>query len=108
MKSVLARYLVNYPQIDPGTVSFAFSTNNALGTFSFVFKWLNPDGTGYRWNGWCTLPSGETRQFGCVPDVIDWTGFADYGIVIDSALPALGLSTLIGNSTLYLLEWGVD
>jgi hypothetical protein len=43
-----------------------------------------------------------------VPDVIDWTVFADYGIVIDSALPSLGLSTLVGNSTLYLLEWGVD
>jgi hypothetical protein len=103
MKSVLSMYIVNYPQIDPGTVSFAFSTNNALGTFGFFFKYLNG-----QWNGWCTLPSGETRQFGCVPDVIDWTTFSDYGIFIDSALPSLALNTLVGKSTLYLIQWGVD
>ena len=101
MKSVVSSYIVNLPQSAASTLSFSFTTNNALGTFTFVFKWLNN-----QWNGWCTLPTGEVRQFGCVPDVVDWTEFPDYGIVIDSALTAFNSTNLIGNATVYLLQWG--
>jgi len=102
VNAVNAAYLINYPQITAGTDSFSFQSNNPLGTFTFTFKWLNN-----QWNGWATLPSGEVRQFGCVPDVVDWTGFSDYGLFIDSPLSLLGLDNLVGNSTLYLLEWRV-
>jgi hypothetical protein len=103
VKSIQKMYGINYPQVDPTTKSFAFSTNNALGTFAIVFKWLNA-----QWNGWATLPSGEVRPFGCVPEVVDWTEFTDYGIVIDAGVPALALASLLGKSRLYLIAWGVD
>ena len=103
MKSIRKMYGVNYPQVDPATKSFSFSTNNALGTFAFVFKWLNA-----QWNGWATLPSGEVRPFGCVPEVVGWTEFTDYGVVIDAGVPFLALASLLGKSRLYLIAWGVD
>jgi hypothetical protein len=102
MNAVQAQYIVNYPQSAVGLQSFTFETTNSLGRFVFTFKWLNG-----QWNGWCQLPSGEVRQFGCVPDVIDWTGFTDYGIYVDSPLPVLGVNNLVGNSTLYLVDWRV-
>jgi hypothetical protein len=37
---------------------------------------------------------------------VDWTEFPDYGIVIDSALTAFNSTNLIGNATVYLLQWG--
>jgi hypothetical protein len=101
MKSVYTSYIINWPQSITVSQSFSFTANTPLGNFTFVFKWLNN-----QWNAWATLPSGEVRQFGCVPDVVDWTEFPDYGIVIDSSLPSLNLSNLIGNSVLYLLQWG--
>jgi len=103
VKSITQSFLINYPQTPDGTVSFNFSADCSLGNFQFSFKWL--DGMG---NGWATLPSGEVRQFGCVPGVYDWTEFPDYGIVLGSPLPVLGLTDLVGNSTLYLIDWGVD
>jgi hypothetical protein len=103
VKTIKTIYGINYPQVDLGTESFTFTTNNALGTFVFVFKWLNG-----KWNGWATLPSGEVKPFGCIPEVIDWTEFTDYGILFDSGIPSLGLSGLVGSSRLYLIEWGVE
>jgi hypothetical protein len=102
MNAIANVYLVNYPQINTGSESFSFESTNALGNFTFTFKWLNG-----QWNGWCTLPTSEVRQFGCVPDVVDWTGFSDYGIFIDSSLPILGVDNLVGNSTLYVIAWKV-
>lgn len=101
LKTVNASYVVNWPLAAANASSFTFTTQNALGSFTFVLKYMNG-----QWNGWCTLPSGEVRQFGCVPDVVDWTEFPDYGIVIDSSLTSFQQSNLIGNSALYLLQWG--
>lgn len=101
-KPVAASYLVNYPSIDPLTVAFSFQSQTPAGNFSFEFRFL-----GGVWNGWATLPSGEVRPFGCVPDVVDWTGFLDFGIVIVSGLPALGQGDLVASSSLYLIAWGV-
>ncbi len=109
MRSVAASYRINWPSLASGTISFSFSTNTPSGAFQFTFRYLlNPvDGTS-SWGGWATLPSGEVRQFGCRPDVADWTGFTDYGIVVDSTLPVLGQSDLVDNSTLWLIVWGAD
>jgi hypothetical protein len=107
MRAVLKSYLISYPNVDPGTENFKFSADPPLGHFTFQFMWLNGV-----WNGWATLPSGEVRQFGCIPDVIDWTGFTDYGVVLDTSgstgLTVLGLTDLIPHSSLYLIQWGVD
>ena len=103
MKTVVQSLIVNFPQIPPNTASFTFETSNALGTFQFTFKWLNGI-----WNGWATLPSGEIRPFGCIPDVISWVDFMDFGVFIDSPLPVIALNNLVGKTTLYLLQWGID
>ena len=103
MKAVNNNYQINYPTVADGTVAFTFSTDVALGRFSFTFQWLNSE-----WNGWATLPTGEVRPFGCVPGCVDWTEFTDFGVVLDSQLTALGLGDLVPSSTLYLLEWAVD
>ena len=103
MKAVRQNFLINYPTGADGTVAFGFPSDTALGRFAFTFRWLNS-----AWNGWATLPSGEVRAFGCIPGCVDWTEFTDYGIVLDSGLAALGLTDLVPNSTLYLLEWAVD
>lgn len=91
--------LVNLPQIDPGTYAFTFNTSVTAGGLTFVFKWLNSS-----WNGWATLPSGEVREFGCVPYVINWTGFADFGVVVGNPKTSLGQDDLSGSS-LYWITW---
>jgi hypothetical protein len=96
---VLSANLVNMPSVDEGTYAFTFTTAVGGASFTFVFKWLNGV-----WNGWAALPSGEVRQFGCVPNVVGWTGFADYGVAIISTLTAIGLNDL-ANVSLYLFVW---
>jgi hypothetical protein len=103
MKAIRNNYRVNYPTVADGTVAFEFSTDLALGRFTFTFKWLNA-----QWNGWATLPGGEVRPFGCIPGVVDWTEFTDYGVVLDSFMPVLGLGDLVPSSSMYLLQWAVD
>lgn len=101
MKRAKSFSLVNLPSIAAGTVGFTFTTTIAGGAWTFVFKYANG-----RWNGWATLPTGEVRPFGCVPSVVDWSGFLDYGIVIISSLAALGLLDLASSGTsLVVVGW---
>jgi hypothetical protein len=93
-------FLVNIPQGDTDAVSFNFATNNQDGAWNFLLEW-----NGARWNGWATLPSGEVRQFGCIPGVINWTGFPDFGLVWLSSLAAFGQPDIFGAS-LVLIDWG--
>ena len=103
MKSLSAAWVVNYPRTDEGTVGFTFSTTFGPGTFEFTFKWLNS-----QWNAWCKLPSGEVRPFGCIPGVVDWTEFMDYGILIESNYVEISQDNLVGGTTLYLLQWAAN
>lgn len=102
MKKAATMYLVNLPVIDPAVIAFTFTTQNAEGNWTFVFKF----GNGV-WQGWATLPSGEVRPFGCVPNVFNWSGFLDFGIVLISGFTApLAQGDLMssGNS-LVLVRW---
>ena len=103
MKSITTSYRINWPNVQPGVVGFNFQSSISPGTFIFEFKWLNG-----MWTGWATLPSGEVRQFGCVPDVVDWVDFPDFGIYIDSSLTFIDVNSLVGFTTLYIVVWGVD
>ena len=106
MNPIKSLYLVNMPQGDTTAVNFQFETQNADGSWSFLLAWsLNPVDNAYQWNGWATLPSGEVRQFGCIPGVINWTGYPDFGLVWLSTLAKLGQLD-IWNASLVLIDWG--
>lgn len=103
MRGVKASYKVNLPSVASGTYSFSFTSDVPnVGRIGFTFRFLNN-----QWNGWAALPSGEVRQFGCIPDVIDWTAFSDYGIVLDSSLPSLGLNDM-GSASMFLIVWAAN
>ncbi len=103
MKSATSFDIVNVPNNLPaGTVAFQFTTSNAAGLWDFVFKWLNG-----MWSGWATLPvTGEVRPFGCVPGVVNWARFLDWGTIWISPLAELGLADLTSTGTsLVLIGW---
>lgn len=76
-----------------------FSSTTDYGKFTFNFKYFND-----RWNLWVTLPDGSKRQAGVNPNVINWSGSSDYGLVFKSALQTIGYSELF-ETELYLLKW---
>jgi hypothetical protein len=102
MKVAKSISVVNLPAASVGAMAFSFETTTADGSWAFLFAWMNG-----RWNAWVTLPSGEVRQAGCVPRVVNWTGFLDFGMVILSDLASLGLGDLVSVGTsLVLIAWG--
>jgi len=92
--------LINIPQGDTTAINFNFGTQASSGAWNFLLEW-----NGTRWNGWATLPDGAVRQFGCIPGVINWTGFADFGLVWLSDLASFGQQDIFGAS-LVLIDWG--
>jgi len=99
MRVIKNIYVVNLPKISDDVVTFTFSTQTPYGVFNFVLRWFDE-----AWHVWATLPSGEVRSAGCVPNVINWTGFTDYGLYVYSSLVNLGQFDLPGTS-MVLLAW---
>jgi hypothetical protein len=100
MRPIKTICLVNIAQGDTSAVNFQFETKNQDGAWQLNLMW-----TGSQWIGWATLPSGEVRLFGCIPGVINWTGYTDFGLVWVSPLAAFGQPDIF-NSALLLLDWG--
>lgn len=98
MKGIKSMALVSWPNGEL-TDNFTFSTVHPDGVFIFKFRYFNN-----RWNGWCTLPSGEVRAFGIEPLVASWMGFLDYGILFDTELPVIDENSLFDTS-LYIVTW---
>lgn len=98
MRDIKAEYLVAWPSAELED-NFTFSTVHPDGVFQFRFRWFND-----RWNGWCTLPSGEVRTIGIEPNVVSWAGFLDYGIVFGTELPVIDRNSLF-TTNLYILSW---
>jgi len=89
---------IPFPQMELQE-NFTFSCSTSYGKFTFNFKWFNN-----RWNLWVTLPDGERRQAGTNPNVMNWTGNSNYGLLIKSALPAIDYDTLL-MAEIYLVKW---
>lgn len=89
---------VDFPDMDFPD-DFSFDTVHPDGVFNFRFAWFNG-----RWNGWCKIPSGETRSFGVLPNVISWTGFPDYGIALITDLTVIDRNSL-PSVELVVLTW---
>lgn len=81
------------------TENFNFDTIHPDGTFRLEFKWFND-----RWNCWVTLPSGEKRQAGVYPNVMNWDGYTDYGIVFMSSLDTINFNSLL-LAEIYIIKW---
>lgn len=98
MKNIKSAYEVSWPNGELEE-NFTFSTVHPDGVFQFKFRWFNG-----RWNGWCTLPSGEIRAFGVEPLVASWVGFLDYGITFNTELSVIDKDSLF-NTRLFILSW---
>lgn len=99
MQDIKELYSVAFPQSTETPIDFKFSTVHPEGVFQFRFRFFQN-----RWNGWCTLPSGEIRAFGIEPNVISWTGFVDFGLVFITDLPEISRNNLF-LTKLFLISW---
>lgn len=90
--------LVPFPEIEI-VDNFKFEALSEFGTFTFNFKWFNS-----RWNLWVTLPDGTIREAGVYPNVINWTGNTDYGLVFQTSLDVIDYASL-NLVEIYLLKW---
>lgn len=98
MKTVTETYTVSWPEIDICD-NFKFSTSINSETFEFRFKWLND-----RWNCWVTLPDGTVRDAGVYPNVVNWTGYNDYGLIFSTDLADFNYNNLF-LGTLVVAIW---
>lgn len=90
--------IIGFPELDP-VENFEFVSNTSYGTFKFHFKWINE-----AWSCWVTLPDESVRQAGVYPNVKNWTGFNDYGLVFVTSLEKIDFSSLF-LTELYLIKW---
>ena len=98
MQTVKTRELVPFPNGDVAE-NFEFSCSTQGGVFNFHFKWLND-----RWDLWVTLPDGEVRQAGVIPDVISWSESKNYGLLFESPMQVIDFNSLF-LTELYILTW---
>jgi hypothetical protein len=74
-------YVLYPPSIPEDVERLSFSSNLAGGDpWVFTFLWLNE-----AWSAFITLPDETVREAGCVPGVLNWTGYSDYAIQFDYA-----------------------
>jgi hypothetical protein len=101
MKTAKSLTLINLPATASAETAFEFTTSIGGGFWDVVMKWANGV-----WNGWATLPSGEVRPFGCYPNVVDWSAFTDYGIVVLAQKDELAKADLTAAGTsLVVIGW---
>ena len=98
MQTEKIKELVPWPSGDISE-NFEFSTSAQGGVFTFHFKWLNG-----RWNVWVTLPNGEVRQAGVLPNVTSWSEAKSYGLIFETNLPVIDYGSLF-LTELYILTW---
>ena len=98
MQTQKTKELVPWPSGDI-VDNFTFSCSAQGGVFEFHFKWLNN-----RWNCWVTLPDGTVRQAGVQPNVPSWSESKTYGLIFETALPAIDYSSLF-LTELYIITW---
>ena len=98
MQTVKTREKVGWPSGEL-TDNFEFSCSTEGGVFTFHFKWLNN-----RWNLWVTLPDGDVRQAGVIPNVVSWSESKNYGLLFKSVLEAVDYNSLF-MTELYILTW---
>ena len=98
MQTENKRELVPWPNGNLAA-NFQFDATADAGNFTFHFKWLKGS-----WKLWVTLPDGEVRQAGVLPEVISWSEFDDYGIVIETDMESIDFNSLF-LTELYIITW---
>lgn len=91
-------YQINYPDTDIQE-NFTFSTVLEDGVFNFRFRWA--DG---RWHVWVTPPGRQARPAGAEPNVMNWTGYADYGLMFVTDMTTIDFKSLY-KTKLVLVKW---
>lgn len=99
MKDVKKVESIPWPDIEGIEDNFQFNCSAEAGNFTLHFKWT--DG---RWNCWATLPDGKIRQAAVYPNVINWSGHSDFGLVFKTDLKEVARDSLF-YTEIYLLQW---
>lgn len=90
--------IIPFPETE-ATENFEFEAVTDTGTLKFIFKWFNS-----RWNCWVTLPDSSVRQAGVYPNVVNWTGSRDYGLVFVTSLSEINFNSLF-LTEMCLIQW---
>lgn len=98
MKVATEAHKIEPPAIEP-VEQFKYSANTDLGFFEFNFKWLND-----RWDLWVTLPDETIRQASVYPNVMNWTGYLDYGLIFLTDLTEINFNSIF-IPELIILKW---
>ena len=98
MKVVKKAEVLPFPEVEP-VDNFKYEVVTETGSVTVYFKWLEN-----RWRCWVELPTGETRQAGVFPNVINWTGFTDYGLMFMTNLSTIDYNSLF-LCQMVLIQW---
>jgi len=96
-KSVKAYYQLSLPSTTPG-VNFSFIAKVNGQSYTIAMKWTTI------WNVSVTFPDGTIRVAGLFPNVMNWTGYTDFGLVGYTSLSTIGYDDL-PSVTLYMVAW---
>jgi len=98
MKDIKSVERVPWPDTDIED-NFLFNCSAAAGTFTFHFKWMSG-----RWSSWVTLPDGKIREAAVYPNVINWSGHSDFGLVFLTDLKEVSRDSLM-MTEMQLVTW---
>lgn len=98
MKDIKSVERVPWPDTDIAD-NFQFNCSAAAGTFTFHFKWMSG-----RWSAWVTLPDEKIREAAVYPNVINWSGHSDFGLVFLTDLKEVNRDSLM-MTEMQLVTW---
>jgi hypothetical protein len=96
-RTVKTYYKIDLPATTPG-LNFSFIAKVAGESITLAFKWTD------KWNITATMTDGSTRFAGLYPNVMNWTGYTDYGLVGYTALESVGYDDL-PKVSMFMVAW---
>lgn len=101
-KIISKQYTITMPNIDVTTIqNFNFNSKVGNALFNFQFTW---DHINNIWQGWTTMPDLSIREFGVIPNVLNWSRFNDFSLSLGFNGDSIGLTDLI-NIIINIILW---
>jgi hypothetical protein len=97
-------YEIKIPSFDYlTTTNFNFTTTIGSNSLTFYFKWSS---TTERWSGWVLMPDETIRLFGVIPNIINWSRYLDYSLILSFDGQNIGSEDLL-DVTVVIVEWNL-